>query len=308
MPSRTTTFEHLTDFRPVVATRLGLQGSLSAPQIADRAISSVAADGRDLWLLVDRVELHRVRDGDTQQVARLESGSGTCVHVHAGMVWVGGDEAALWRLADGVLEPVESFRRAPTRDAWSTPWGGPPAVFSMASHGDDLYVSVHVGGIIRTSDGGRSWTATIDLDDDVHQVAVGPDGTVWAATGHSGLASSRDRGETWSYHTEGLHGTYLLAVAVSTAGVLVGASSGHASRDGAVYLFDGARFERLGLLNAMDGAVGPRQLSASGNHAALAAPGGSVFASADGGRTWSLHDDALPPVSEVLVLEPTPAP
>ena len=150
-------------------------------------------------------------------------------------------------------------------EEWHTPWGGPPAVFSMASDGTDLYVSVHVGGILRSADGG-SWVPTIDLHDDVHQVAVGADATVWAATGRRGLAESRDRGRTWQYHTEGLHARYLLTVATVGDGVLVGASSGHAGRDGAIYRFDGRRFERCrGLPGDLHGAVGPRQLAADGD-------------------------------------------
>jgi hypothetical protein len=39
----------------------------------------------------------------------------------------------------------------------------------MASHRDDVYVGVHVGGIIRSDDGGETWTDTIDLHVDVHR-------------------------------------------------------------------------------------------------------------------------------------------
>ena len=71
--------------------------------------------------------------------------------------------------------PSRRSREAPTRAEWHTPWGGPPSVFSMASLGDDLFVSVHVGGILRSSDGGQSWEATIDLHEDVHQVVADPE-------------------------------------------------------------------------------------------------------------------------------------
>ena len=129
-------------------------------------------------------DMHRItRAGEAERVATLAGGSATCVHVHEGTVFVGGDDARLWRLREGELEPVASFERAPTRPEWHTPWGGPPSVFSMASHGDDLYVGVHVGGILRSADGGETWTDTIDLHVDVHQVVVDPrTGTVWAAT------------------------------------------------------------------------------------------------------------------------------
>jgi hypothetical protein len=275
----------------VVATADGIAlPNRNEPALPGRTISSLAVDGDTVWALVDSTELHRVRGtGASELVATLDGRSATCVHLHDGTVFVGGDDAGLWRLSDEALEPVESFRHAPTRADWYTPWGGPPSVLSMASHGDDLYVGVHVGGIIRSADGGETWTDTIDLHVDVHEVSVNPDdGVVWAATGERALAASRDRGTSWGFHTDGLHATYSLALAITSAGVLAGASSGHAARDGAVYLFDGTRYETVdGLPERLDGAVGPRQIVGTGDHAALIAPGGAVYASDDGGRHWS---------------------
>jgi photosystem II stability/assembly factor-like uncharacterized protein len=160
----------------------------------------------------------------------------------------------------------------------------------MASSVADLYVNVHVGGILRSGDDGATWTSTIDLHDDVHQVVVDPDGTtVWAATGRRGLAESTDAGRTWTHHVDGLHGTYLLAVAITSAGVLVGASSGHAATDGGLYLYDGSRFAPVadGLPDRFHGAIGPRRLAGAGSHAALALPDGTVHVSDDGGRGWA---------------------
>jgi hypothetical protein len=276
----------------VVAAADGLRlPGRAEPILPGMRIGSIAVDHDTTWVLTDSDEVYRITsDGDPERAASLGDGSATCLHVHRGTVFVGGDDAGLWRLRDRTLEPVESFRHAPTRDAWYTPWGGPPSVLSMASHRDDVYVGVHVGGIIRSDDGGETWTDTIDLHVDVHQVVVEPsDGTVWAATGERALAVSRDRGASWDFHTEGLHATYSLVLALTSAGVLAGASSGHAGRDGAVYLFDGSRFERVeGLPDQLGGAVGPRQIAADRDHAALVAPGGSVYASDDGGRRWQL--------------------
>jgi hypothetical protein len=291
----TSTERSTTEAALVVATADGLRAPDRAePLLPGPRIGSIAVDGDTIWVLTDSDELYRVRPtGDPDRVAVLDDGSATCVHVHQGTVFVGGDDAGLWRLHDGALEPVESFQHAPTRADWSTPWGGPPSVLSMASHGDDLYVGVHVGGIIRSADGGATWTDTIDLHVDVHEVTVNPDdGVVWAATGEHALAASPDRGASWGFHTEGLHATYSLALAITSAGVLAGASSGHAARDGAIYLFDGARYTRVeGLPDSLSGAVGPRQIVGSGNHAALIAPGGTVYVSDDGGQHWNRVDD-----------------
>lgn len=291
--------------QPVVATGRGLHvPGETTGGLAGAEVTGAFVEGADLWVLVDHRQVHRVTAGGSELVAGLANGGvGSCLIVYDQTVWVGGQDAALWRREGSNLEAVASFWAAPSRDDWSTPWGGPPAVFSMAAHGPDLYVGVHVGGILRSSDGGRSWTPTIDLHDDVHQVTVDGRGTIWAATGMRGLAESTDRGATWRYHTAGLHGTYLLAVAASADGVLVGASSGHAAGDGALYRLDGERFERCGdgLPGELGGAVNPRHLAAAGDDAAVALPGGDVYASGDGGRSWAQVAEALPPVSEVCL-------
>ena len=287
---------------PVLATAGGLRRVDGVDLFEGERITALRADAGALWVLAGKRDLYRLEGDSPELVASLDDGvTGTCLGTHDGAVWVGGDPAALWRLRDARFERVASFEAAPTHEDWHTPWGGPPAVFSMASDGADLYVSVHVGGIMRSGDG-TSWTPTIDLHDDVHQVAVGPDGTVWAATGMRGLAESNDRDATWRYHTQGLHATYLLAVAVVEDAVLVGASSGHAGRDGAVYRFDGSQFARVsGLPDRLGGAVGPRQLDAAGDDAVVALPNGDVFTSSDGGRNWTVAMSGVGAVSEVVL-------
>jgi hypothetical protein len=275
--------------QPVIATSHGIRfpagGKLES--LADEPITSIHTDGDDLWALVARRDLHRINGAGGELVARLDDAAGTVVGTHRGVVWIGGQHARLWRLDGDALVAASSFEDAPTHDEWHTPWGGPPDVFSIASDATYLYVSVHVGGILRTTDG-ETWTPTIDLHDDVHQVAVGDDGTVWAATGRRGLAESRDHGATWRYHTDGLHARYALAVAPLPQGALVAVSSGHAAKDGGVYRFDGERITRCeGLPSDLGGAVGPRQLATAGDRAAVALPNGDVYVSDDGGREWA---------------------
>lgn len=272
----------------LVAADDGLHhGSRPAEHLTGRTVTAVAAaDPHTAWALVDGTDVVRVAGDAAEEVGRLTDGRGLCLHLHRGTLFVGGADARLWRLDGGDLVRVAAFDDAPTRPEWSTPWGGPPDVFSMASHGGDLYVSVHVGGILHSDDDGRSWRATIDLHDDVHQVVVDHDGTVWAATGRRGLARSADKGRTWQYLSAGLHATYLLSVAVTDVGVLVGAQSGHAGADTAVYLFDCDRFEPVTGLPVPLSGVSPGHLAASGATAALVADDGTVHLSHDGGRTW----------------------
>ena len=287
--------------QPVIATAHGIRlpsgGNLDS--LAGASITSIHADGEDVWALVARRDLHRIGGANSELVARLPDASGAVVGSHRGVVWVGGRHARLWRLDGRELIESTSFQDAPTHDQWHTPWGGPPDVFSIASDAEHLYVSVHVGGILRTTDG-VAWTPTIELHDDVHQVAVGDDGTVWAATGMRGLAESRDQGATWRYHTNGLHARYALAVAALSDGALVAVSSGHAAKDGGVYRFDGQLITRChGLPDDLGGAVGPRQLAAYGERAVIALPNGDLYVSEDGGRDWVRLEAGVGSVAEV---------
>src|SRR5207247_7541735 len=128
------------------------------------------------------------------------------------------------------------YRRAPGRNDWTTPWGGPPDTRSLAADGNALYANVHVGGILRSTDAGTNWAPTIDVDADVHQVVAGFDdaGRVLAATAE-GLAVSNDGGDTWAFETEGLGATYSRAAAVAGDVVLASASRGPRGDGAAVY-------------------------------------------------------------------------
>lgn len=226
---------------------------------------------------------------------------GTCVAAAPdGAILVGTREAHLLRLAAGTggtgagrAETLAGFEEAEGRDSWYTPWGGPPDTRWVSVTGDGTaYVNVHVGGILRSDDGGRRWNPTIDVDADVHQVLALSDEEVVAATAY-GLARSRDRGATWTFLTEGLHADYSRAVAVAGEWLLVSSSTGPGTRQAAVYrrrldAADDEPFERCrhGLPEWFTENVDTRCLVADGRRAALATGSGEVFVSEDEGSTW----------------------
>jgi photosystem II stability/assembly factor-like uncharacterized protein len=188
-------------------------------------------------------------------------------------------------LVDG--RPCPSFDSAPTRDEWYTPWGGPPSVrsISMAPDTGAIYVNVHVGGILRSLDGGESWEATLDLHHDVHEVLALGDGVVLAACGDGGLAMSRDNGNTWTLGVNGLRATYARAVCATDDGwVLLSSSRGPGGQDSAVYRapMAGGPFEVVA--DGLDGNVDSGLLTPS----RFETERGTVYASDDGGATWRL--------------------
>jgi photosystem II stability/assembly factor-like uncharacterized protein len=176
----------------------------------------------------------------------------------------------------------------------------------MSEWDDDLYVNVHVGGILRTDDRGEHWMPTIDIDADVHQVATA-EGLVLAACA-GGLAVSEDRGTTWILRADGLEASYSRAVAVCGDGVLVSASSGPRGGRSAVYrgTLAGGGFERCrdGLPEWFDDNIDSMCLDAlpDGSFAAFGTSDGQLFGSFDAGSSWTELASGLPVILRVLVV------
>jgi len=125
-----------------------------------------------------------------------------------------------------------------------------------------------------------------------------------------GLATSSDGGKSWQFDTEGLHGTYLRAVAVAGGTVLVTASTGPRTKHAAVYrkALDGNKnFERCqsGLPDWFSANIDTFCLTASGSRVAFGTSEGSAFVSSDEGQSWTVAAQDLPPVKSVA-LSPDP--
>ncbi|MGH2629975.1 MAG: WD40/YVTN/BNR-like repeat-containing protein [Actinomycetota bacterium] len=273
---------------------------------AGRSVTALGRMRDDVWAIVDGAELWHVTETGRSHVADLEGLRATCVAGIGGDVFVGTSEARLFRLAGATLEPLLAFDGAEGRATWYTPWGGPPDTRSIANWYDDIFVNVHVGGILRTDDVGRTWTPTIDIDADVHQVTTA-EGMVLAACA-GGLATSTDRGVTWTTRTDGLDARYSRAVAVCGDAVLVSASNGPRGGNAAVYRggLGGGTFERCvaGLPASFEDNIDSYCLDAlpDGSFAAFGASDGSVYRSTDRGASWDELASGLRPVTRVLVM------
>lgn len=123
-------------------------------------------------------------------------------------------------LGSGHARRVPAFDRLECRASWNTPWGGPPAVRSLArGEGGWVYADIHVGSIMRSPDLGVNWEPVKpELHRDVHQVATHPeagDGSarLCANTAHA-VYISDDHGDSWRYAGAGLGGRYGRAIAL----------------------------------------------------------------------------------------------
>jgi hypothetical protein len=272
---------------------------------AGRPVRAVARDGPQIWAVVDRAQVWHCPDGEWRHIATLEGPEATCIAM-TDAIHVGSSGAHLFRLTGGALEPVFAFDAIDGRERWYTPWGGPPDTRSISEWGEDVYVNVHVGGIARTNDGGRTWSPTIDIDEEVHQVATA-EGLVLAA-GAGGLSVSGDKGATWSLRTDGLEARYARAVVVCGESVLVSASNGPRGGRAGVYRagLEEGPFARCreGLPDWFDDNIDTYCLDAlnDGSCAAFGTTDGRVFVSDDGGIAWTELTAALAPVEHLLVV------
>jgi hypothetical protein len=193
----------------------------------------------------------------------------------------------------------EPFDAVPTRGSWTTPWGGPPDTRTLAAGAGGPYVGVHVGGVWRP--GTDDWVEVVPAEADDHEVTFG-DGVLAVAAG-IGVGQSGDRGATWHWSDDGLHGRYCRSVAIADGWLLAGASTGPGTREAAVYrrpLADPqAPFERCGddaLPRAFPHNVDTGDLAGAGPLVAVGTPTGEVYVSENSGASWHQIAATLPGV------------
>ncbi|MDQ3985708.1 MAG: glycoside hydrolase [Actinomycetota bacterium] len=249
-------------------------------------------DGHEVWT--------RPKGGDWEQSVRVTDHRVNCALPVNGLVYLGTSDAHLLRVEGGNAIVVDEFETMAGRDDWFTPWGGPPDVRSLASDSVGVvYANVHVGGIARSKDGGRTWAPTIDIYSDVHEVTAA-DGAVLAACAR-GLAVSRDEGETWKFHAENLHATYARAVGRAGNSILMTACVGPHGGRAAVYRRDldghGA-FEKCeqGLPEWFGDNIDTGCLATLGRKTAFGTSDGEVYVSVDAGGSWRRAASGLPPI------------
>jgi photosystem II stability/assembly factor-like uncharacterized protein len=216
-----------------------------------------------------------------------------------GAVYAGTEPSRLFRSGDRgqTWTELEALLDLPSRPTWSfppRPWTS--HVRWIAPSPDDrdlLLVGIELGGLMRSSDGGRSWQDhRPGAQRDVHSLAWHPHqrGRAYEAGG-GGAAFSTDAGETWRPADDGRDRHYTWSVAVDEADPdcwYVSASTGpyaaHGGRDpqARIYRRRGNR-----PWQALTGGL-PEPLPAMPY--ALVAIDGRLIAGLADGRLWESRD------------------
>jgi hypothetical protein len=277
--------------------------------LSGREVGGLASWSGRWWAIVDGRELWRSADGHRwSPVATVPKWKATGLAATPAGLLVGTACAHLLRLEGDALVPLPSFDGAERRDTWYTPWGAPADVRSISGEPDGaVYVNVHVGGVLRSTDGGATWRPTLDIEHDVHQVLAVParPGLVLVAAA-DGFGFSGDGGDRWRWENDGLHAHYCRAVALADDTVLLSASTGHQGRRATVYrrlLVGGERFERcrVGLPEWFADNVDTGCLAALGSSVVIGTEDGCVFLSRDAGARWESVAKGLAPVRAVAL-------
>jgi hypothetical protein len=275
------------------------------PALEGREVKALAVHNGDRYALADSSTVLREGGDGWQELGQVEGRRANCIMPSRHGLFVGTSEAHLVREVDGEFTTVEEFESAPGRDDWFTPWGGPPDVRSLAEdESGALYCNVHVGGILKSEDGGVNWMPTIEIGSDVHEITTSSQ-VVLAATAW-GLGSSDDGGATWEFDDEGLHATYARAVAVADDTVIMSVARGPRGGESTLYrrpLDVPGSFTRCsGLPGWFSDNVNTGSVSAQGATVAFGTEDGELYLSDDSGATFERVADQLPPVRWVELL------
>jgi hypothetical protein len=291
-------------------------------EIADQPVRGLAADGRGGALaIVGRHSLRRrAPGGEWTTVATSEFELSCCMAVRDS-IYVGTDDARMLRLRHegGMLDPIDGFDSVEGRDTWFAGSAivngqrvGPPlGIRSVAANanGSILFANVHVGGIPRSTDDGKTWQPTIDINSDVHEVRGHQENPgIVAAAAAAGLCISRDSGATWITERQGLHAAHCYALAFSGDEIIFSAATDPFAAEGRIYRRplkpDGSIAAVEGGMPAWtEGRVDTGCIAASGSSIAAADRAGNLYLSDDFGRAWSCSSTRLPTPSGVVIVD-----
>ena len=214
-------------------------------------------------------------------------------------------------IEDSTVSLCSRFETLAVRSQWYTPWGGPPAVRSLAATTDGwIYADIHVGSIMRSPDQGHTWEpVTPTLHKDVHEVATTPasDNHVYANT-YLSVYISDDRGKTWHHCSDSLRNRYGRGITINPRNpsiMLCGVSDGPTGVNvhGQLYYSDnmGNTWHHItqGFPPSTRQNIDTFHIAYMDQNTAWVADENNLYLSQDQGQTWELYWTAS---EEILTL------
>jgi photosystem II stability/assembly factor-like uncharacterized protein len=241
------------------------------------------------------------------------------------VVYAGTEPSNLYRSEDGgkTWQLLPELRRLPSEPRWSfppRPWTHHVSTIALhPTDPDGLTVGIELGGVMRSSDGGRTWVDhNPQAHSDAHQLITHPlAGERLYEVAGQGIAVSPDRGQSWRRLDDGLDRHYAWATAADPAdpdlwyaSVSRGPYAAHSRGDGQARLLRsrGNGWERIDnwgeepALRRMPYALAA--LPEQPGRLLVGLRGGSTLVTGDAGETWSRLEPGL---RDVIALAAAPA-
>jgi photosystem II stability/assembly factor-like uncharacterized protein len=267
------------------------------------------ADGGETW----RASWAGITEERVMSVAVSRS------HREAGVsvVYAGTEPSNLYRSTDGgeTWQLLPELRRLPSEPRWSfppRPWTHHVSTIALhPSDPDSLAVGIELGGVMRTADGGRTWSDhSPQAHSDAHQLITHPlaPERLYEVAGQ-GIAVSPDRGQSWRRLEQGLDRHYAWATAADPAdpdlwyaSVSRGPYAAHGRGDGEARLLraDGDGWTAIDTwgdeppLRRMPYALAT--MPGQPGRLLVGLRGGTMLLTGDAGATWARLDAAVPDV------------
>jgi len=241
------------------------------------------------------------------------------------VVYAGTEPSNLYRSEDAgtTWQLLPELRRLPSEPGWSfppRPWTHHVSTIALhPTDPDSLLVGIELGGVMRTTDGGRTWIDhNPQAHSDAHQLLTHPlaPERVYEVAGQ-GIAISPDRGGSWHRLDDGLDRHYAWATAADSAdpdlwyaSVSRSPYAAHGRGDGQAHLLRSRgngweaidRWGEEAPLRRMPYALAA--LPGQPGRLLVGLRGGSMLLGEDAGETWSRLEPALP---DVIALAAAPA-
>jgi hypothetical protein len=294
----------------LVATAAGVQvlGERTGQELDGHVIHLVARglSGTALAVVSGRTLYRRTR-GQWELLAEASLPLASVLDEGVSVLGGGMSEPALLRL-DSTETRLAGLEQTPGRERWYQQ--GPPLcirALTRTADGAALLAAVHVGGIPRSTDGGKSWQPTLDIDADVHDVQAHPEQPSHVAAASAfGLQLSSDGGATWTLVTAPAPICDALAVGWLEGSVLYSLQDGPFATRSQLWrmsLLEPNPPEPVGggLPEWFEGKIDTGCLSTCGTAAAVLDGGGNLWVSADG-QSWERRARALAESYGVAVL------
>lgn len=285
---------------------------------APRCLATDPSHPERVWCGTDGDGLWRSGDGGAEWRAIGDGLSGRAISAVAvapdeEAVYAGSDPSAMWRseTAGQDWEALTALNSLPSAPSWSFPprpdtshvrW-----ITLEPARPDRLYVCIEAGALVRSDDGGHTWTDRVSGGPwDTHTLGVHPDapGRLYSAAGDGmgmpghGYNESHDGGDSWGQPDAGIERHYLYGLAVDSGDpdtILVSAAN-TAQQAHSPQAADSTVYRRTGTgpwIEVREGLPAPkgtlRTLFAADparRATFYAANNRGVFRSTDGGASW----------------------